>query len=41
MVYCQNETTPKELAVQFTMDLNTILNITEDNYYVYVHIPYL
>lgn len=39
MVYCQNDTTPRELAVQFSMDLNVVLNVTEDNYYVYLNIP--
>jgi len=39
MLYAANDTTKRELAVQFDMNINAILNVTEDNYYVYVHIP--
>jgi hypothetical protein len=39
LILCSNETTPKELAVQFDMDLNTTVNITLDNLYVYLNIP--
>lgn len=39
MVFCSNETTPQELAVQFTMDLNAVLHVYEEDYYVYVNIP--
>jgi hypothetical protein len=37
-VFCSNETVTKELAVEFTMDLEAVLNITEDNYYVYANV---
>lgn len=39
VMYCSNSSTPRELAVQFSMDLTAVLNVTEDNYYVYVNIP--
>lgn len=39
MVYCANDTTPRELAVEFSMNLQGLINATFDNYYIYVNIP--
>lgn len=41
LVYCSNETTQRELAVEFTMNLNAIVNASLDNYYIYLNIPQL
>lgn len=37
LIYAQNATTPRELAIELDMDLEAVLNITMDNYLVYVH----
>lgn len=39
-VFCANKTTKEELAVEFSMNLNAIVNLTSDNYYIYLNIPY-
>lgn len=39
MVYCANETTPRELAVEFSMNLKAVLNASLDNYYIYLNVP--
>ncbi len=37
-IFCQNATTERELAVEFDMNLEAVLNVTLDNYFVFVHI---
>lgn len=39
MVYCSNDTTPRELAVEFSMNIVAVVNASLDNYYVYLNIP--
>jgi hypothetical protein len=39
MVYAENATTKKELAIQFEMDLDMIVNASMSNLYVYLNIP--
>lgn len=41
LIFCANETTPQELAVEFNMNLNAVVNASSDNYYIYLNIPYL
>lgn len=39
MVYADNSTTKRDLALQFDMNLNMVLNMSMSNLYVYVNIP--
>jgi hypothetical protein len=40
LVFCANDTTPQELAVEFSMNLVADLNVSSDNYYIYINLPY-
>jgi len=41
MVYCSNETVKNDLAVTMQMNFESVVNATEDNYYIYLNIPEL
>ena len=38
-IYCQNETTPRELAVKLSMDLEAVINATVENWNATLNIP--
>lgn len=39
MVYADNSTTKRDLAIQFDMNLNMVINASMSNLYVYLNIP--
>jgi hypothetical protein len=39
MIFCANATTPRELAVEFDMDLKAVVNVSLDNYFINLHVP--
>jgi hypothetical protein len=39
MVYAENSTTKKELAIQFDMDLDMVVNASMSNLYCYLNVP--